>query len=73
MNNIITKSRLDDQRCVGCGFELLDPKNAKLAMCNDCIKKAKTAAMKQIRKRKSRTGDVKRIRMKIAPHLVIAK
>lgn len=73
MNNIVTKSRLDDQRCVNCGFELIDPKNAKLAMCHDCIKKSKVAAMKQIKKRKNRTGEVKRIRMKVAPHMVIAK
>ena len=70
MSEIITRSRLDDQRCVKCGYDLISPKDADLGMCKQCIKDSMTAAKKQIKNRKSRTGNVKRIRMKMSSHLV---
>jgi len=73
LSNIVTRSRLEDQLCVNCGFELIDPKNADLGMCTACIRKSKTAAMKQIKERKSRTGAVRRLRLRVDPKLVRVK
>ena len=63
-------NRLEDQCCVMCGAELISPKDAELGMCTMCVKQASTAAKMQIKGRKSRTGKVKRIRMKMNKDLV---
>ena len=66
-------NRLEDQCCVNCGEQLISPKDAELSMCTSCQKEAVTAAKKQIKFRKSRTGGVKRIRMKVNPDFVFYK
>lgn len=66
-------NRLEDQCCVMCGAELISPKDAELSMCTLCLGTAKTSAQKQIKGRKSRTGNVKRLKMKVHPRFVKSK
>lgn len=66
-------NRLEDQCCVMCGSELISPKDAQLSMCTHCCKEAISSAKKQIKNRKSRTGSIKRIRMKMNKDLVFHK
>ncbi len=66
-------NRLEDQCCVNCGEPLISPKDAELSMCTLCLKEGMQAAQKQIKNRKARTGNVKRFRFKVKPHLVHAK
>lgn len=63
-------NRLEDMCCVMCGDSLISPKDAELSMCTSCVEKTKKAAQKQIKNVKSRTGNVKRMTIKVDPGLV---
>ncbi len=66
-------NRLEDNCCVNCGNPLISPKDAELSMCTSCQKESIQAAKKQIKNRKSRSGNVKRIKMRVNPAFVFHK
>ena len=68
--NKVVWDRVKDQCCVNCGSPLISPKDSELLMCSVCLKDGTAAAMKQIRNIKSRSGNVKKIRIKFNPKMV---
>ena len=44
--------RMEDVVCSGCGFPLLDPKNAELRLCSQCDKKIRAKAQQAVKKTK---------------------
>jgi len=69
LNANVVWNRLEDQCCVGCGDQLISPKDAELSMCTACLKESIAGAKKQIKGRKSRE-NVKRMRIKVNPAFV---
>lgn len=54
----------DDSTCTRCGGVIIEL-DADLKMCSKCRKEVNASAMDRIKYRKERTGNVKRIKMKI--------
>jgi NMD protein affecting ribosome stability and mRNA decay len=54
----------DDATCVKCGGPVVDLE-APLKMCSKCQKDSEKKAVELIKYRKERTGNVKRIRIKV--------
>ena len=53
---------------MGCGDELISPKDAELGMCTICLKTAQESAKKKLANLKNK--NFKRIRLKVNPALV---